>query len=216
LFYKQTPKNDIEKSTDPAIKNSKYVRQDSCSATISNPQSEMLASVEKDSSVQTDVNVRNQLGKLLVDRSFLNLKRNVKKVSRTDFSEIIRDKAKINYKGQEVDRKKISEGWKKFWIAVLITVLVIAFLVCGALWPDAYVVWFGLTALIAITGFSTSVEPPRFIERVFGFLFFVLWALFYLWIYVAFPIFWHAILIQLALYGTITLIVLIVYLVKKD
>jgi hypothetical protein len=41
--------------------------------------------------------------------------------------------------------------WKTVGLAVLITALIVLFIWAGAMWPDIYIVWMGLTALLGKT-----------------------------------------------------------------
>lgn len=110
---------------------------------------------------------------------------------------------------------ELSKGGKIFWLTILFTVLFAAFVICGALWPEAYIIWFGITALIALFGASTGGDPGSLGERIGAFFLFVLLGLFYLWIYLSFPLMWPAIGLQLLVYGAIGLISLIIWGIMK-
>jgi hypothetical protein len=111
-------------------------------------------------------------------------------------------KSKQLNNGEAKPEKKLTKGWKAFWVTILVIVLFGAFVVCGALWPGAYVIWFGLTALLALFGIQNAGEPMKWGERIGMFFAFLALAAFYLFIpmLLTSPFFWTFLLLELALY----------------
>jgi hypothetical protein len=77
------------------------------------------------------------------------------------------------------------------------------------MWPDIYIVWMGLTALLALLGISSSVGMESWKDRILGFFSFLFLTAIYVVIYLYIFSVWQAILFQLAIYGVIALIVLL-------
>ena len=111
-----------------------------------------------------------------------------------------------------LQKPKIKQGWKIFWLTLLAVVLFAAFLYAGARWPVAYVIWFGLSAILALFNISSSADGGTFKERIPVVLAFLVLAGFYLWIELMLFSFWSAVYLQLALYGFFALIGLVIYL----
>jgi hypothetical protein len=112
-------------------------------------------------------------------------------------------------------KPNMKKGWRIFWITLLVIVLFSGFIYVGARWPEAYVIWFGLSAILALFNISSSASGGSFLERLWVALIFICWGAFYLAIFSLMLPLVEAILLQFALYTILALIGLIVYLVLK-
>lgn len=99
--------------------------------------------------------------------------------------------------------KKTKNVWRTIGIVALITISVFLFLWAGAMWPDVYIGWFGLTALIIPFHKKADIS---WLEIIAFFLMDLAWTGVYVLILIyAFPI-WQGILIQIIGLGGVSLI----------